>query len=1542
MTSKRNSAEQLQNLSGSRTELLKLLMERKAAQTNRIRRYPRLADDGTGQVPASWAQQRLWFVEQLGGGSAGYRITLCERLRGDLNLDALKRTLESILARHEVLRTVFVSMDGEPMQRILPQIDLPLRQIDISASPVAEHARLLAEHKTMEEQESFDLSKGPLIRAKLIRVSKDEHVLIVTMHHIASDGWSRGVFVKEMGDLYTAFCRGLPDPLPPLRIQYSDYSRWQREWFKGKLLQQQLSYWRERLDGTPPHLELPTDHARPENPSHRGANVRLHIDTRLTSELNELAQSQQLTLFMVLLSAWGVLLSRLSGQPEVVIGTPVANRRQPEVEGLIGFFANVLALRLNVHQQQRIDEVLEQIREVTLSAFDHQDLPFEQLVETLRPQRTLGRHPVFQATFALQNAPRAELHLPSLTASPEEHVVSAAMFDLALILEERNGEIVGLLNYATDLFDGETIERWAALYQLLLQELVDEKNSFVKDLKILPDAERRTVLRDFNAARQEFDEHTLIHELFESQVKATPDQVAVVSESGSLTFAQLNRRANRLANLLQRKGVGPDQRVAIYAERTLDVIIAILAAVKAGGVYVPIDTSYPLQRVQTVLQDSAPIVLLTQSKLLSQLSPTHAESIALDALPSEITDYPESDLDRDRTGLSAQNLVYIVYTSGSTGTPKGVMVNHRGLVNVVQWHCKRFDVSPGVQCSCMAALGFDAAAWEIWPALAAGATLHLAPADASGNAAALLSWWEKQPVHLSFLSTPLAEMVLSSGTQHPTLRTLMTGGDRLRSRPHEQSFALVNNYGPTESTIICTSGELGPDDSVIHIGRTVENYRIYILDAEQHPVPVRVPGEIYIGGAGVARGYLNRPTLTAEKFVPDPFSDDEGSRMYRSGDLARWRPDGTIEFLGRNDQQVKIRGYRVELEDIEAHLLRHECIADAVVIARESDSGEKSLVAYVSPCLGKDIAMEDLRADLKRVLPDYMVPSAFVVLDRLPLTTNGKLDRRALPEPTAADFIAREFEAPVGSTEQALAAIWQDLLKLERVGRRDNFFDLGGHSLHATKVFSRIDEHFGVRLKVSAVFQHPTVQQMAEVIDRLDSSGAHDRMDVAVVEDRAPLSLSQLHHWRLLKSGELPATRQVAAATRIKGKFNVGAFRKSLDEVVRRHAALRTSIVEIDGVPTQLVSKQVRVILDVPDLSGLAPELRASESDRVISALIVAPIDHSADPLFAAALLEYADDEHVLILAMDHLISDAASMNILMRELFMAYGQAERGAAFTLPAVEAQFADYAIWQRSSEKAWIQSNGSARHDRLESCPPLVFPQTLQSEKRRDLGWGSVAISIPPDMKTALIAWSKQRKTTLAMTVLTGYVAAVLRWCNAREAVIVFQSNGRVESKYSGGIGYFASPLFLRISASGADFDALLVRVTQEYCAASEHIHFPYVSAKQRQPGYTRNTTFNWIPLAHRMQPPVTDGSNAAITCSEFKFENPASRVLKQHERQPIALFMEQEESIGGKISFPMRWYSVEDMRRFSEHMMRVLRMMVEKAELRVESIGLDSM
>jgi amino acid adenylation domain-containing protein len=1047
-----------------------------------------------GCIPLSFSQQRLWFLDQYEPDKSFYNMPYGLRLVGALDAAALEQSLNEIVRRHETLRTVFSVVEGEPVQIITPPVNGSLAVVDLRNHPENEREHEARRLASEEARRSFDLKQGPLFRTTLIRLDKDDHVLVLVMHHIVSDGWSMGVLHRELSKLYGAFSQCRPSPLAELPLQYADYAVRQREWFTGPELERQLSYWKKQLEGVPELLNLSTDRPRPAVQSYRGARRSIELSQELTVALKTSSRKEGVTLFMTLLAAFQTLLYRYSGQEDITVGSPIANRTRTEIEQLIGLFVNTLVLRADLSGNPSFREVLRRVRTVALDAYEHQDLPFEKLVEELNPHRSLSHSPLFQIMLVLHNAPAGQRGLSGLTLSQVKLDNDTTKFDLSMSLVEQPDGIKGWLEYSTDLFEEATIIRLGRHFTKLLESIVADPEQSLSDLPILTEPEKHELLIGWNDTERDYPRHKCIHRWFEEQVEKTPEAIAVIFEDTKLTYRELNQRANCLAHYLIRLGVGPEIRVGVCVERSLELIVGILGVLKAGGAYVPLDPCFPRQRLSFICDETAIPVLLTQERLIETLPPFAGKTVCLDRawerISRESNHNPES-------GAIAENLAYVIYTSGSTGRPKGVQVPHCTVINVLDHVRESLGVSEQDAIPLVANICFDISVMELFLPLIAGARLIVADAQVALDGNRIERMLSNCKITILHATPATWRVLLQAGWSGLDRLTILSGGEALQSELAAQLLtkgrALWNLYGPTETAIYSSAAAYRPgsNDPVVSIGRPIANTQIYILDCRLRPLPAGVAGQLCIAGDGLTRGYLNRADLTAESFVPNPFSAKPGARLYKTGDLARYLPDGNIEVLGRKDHQIKLRGFRIELGEIEAVLTGHSEVLQSVVLLREDTPGDKRLVAYVTTRGIAAATANLLRAYLKEKLPEYMVPSAFVFLDDMPLTANGKLDRKALPAP---DQSYREFEdgfvAPGNPLEELIAGIWAEVLKLEKVGIRDNFFDLGGHSLKATQVMSRVREAARLDMPLRALFEGPTVAELASRVGQAISEAA--------------------------------------------------------------------------------------------------------------------------------------------------------------------------------------------------------------------------------------------------------------------------------------------------------------------------------------------------------------------------------------------------------------------------------------------------------------------
>ncbi|MEM7582115.1 MAG: amino acid adenylation domain-containing protein [Acidobacteriota bacterium] len=1425
-------AERRDKLSAAKRALL--ARRWRSRQRDAAPQIPRRTDSSPPLL--SFAQQRLWFLWQLDPGSQAYNIPSALKLRGPLDVVALERALSEIVRRHEVLRTRFDQIDGRDVQVITPQISFQLPQVDLRRLSAADRNAELERQAVVEATRSFDLRRGPLFRAVLLPLAQHRHAAFVTMHHIVSDGWSGGVLVRELGALYEAFRSGQRSPLSPLAIQYADFAVWQRQQLSDEALEAQLEYWRQQLGGDLPILAMPTDRPRPAVQTFHGSMKSLAIPSAANRALQALAQREEATQFMVLLAAFGVLLKGYTGQDDVLVGNPTANRRYAEVEDLIGFFVNTRVLRSDLSGDPTFLELLRRVREVSLAADSHQDVPFERLVEELQPERDASRSPLFQVMLVQQTAPRRRpMAETGLTMEAMEVEGGAAQFDLILIFAESEGEATAHLKFNTDLFDATTASRLLDHFRGLLVGIANDPEPAISQLPLMSPGQRHQLTFEWSGAALERAVEGSVHQRFEEWVDRTPEAIALSSGDQQLSYAELDQAANRLARHLGNFGVGSGVAVGIFLDRSVEMVCSLLAVLKAGGAFIPFDPSYPLERLSLMIEDSNVAVLLTRDHLMDRLPTTWTLVIDLDADAELIAEESSARLGSTARGA---DLAYVMYTSGSTGRPKGVAVPHRAVTRLV-CDTNFIALDPEHVFLQLAPTSFDASTLEIWGPLLNGSRLEVAPPE-KPTLESLAEVLEQRRVTSLWLTAGLFhQMVDHQPESLRALRHLLAGGDVL-SPPHVdrtlsqlERGELINGYGPTESTTFtachCMRGSRRRSSSV-PIGRPIANTFVRLLDEDQRQVPVGVFGELCIGGAGLARGYHQLPGRTATRFVPDPYAA-EGGRLYRTGDLARFLGDGTLEFAGRNDHQVKIRGFRIEPGDVEAALKEHPEIKNAVVTAWDDGSGDKRLVAYFLSDDPPSVA--DTQAFLRERLPEYMVPSALVALEAFPLGPTGKVDRRALPDPREAMGRSTDsFVAPRTMVEEVLATIWAEVLGVERVGLGDSFFDLGGHSLMATQVVSRVRQSLGVELSLVKLFEAAHLEELAMLIEqqmRGEETPGLPPMSPADREQQIPLSFAQQRLWFIYQLAPESPLYNVPTPVRLVGGLELPSFAGAVNELVRRHEVLRTHFVEVEGEATQVVAgwqpKQIPHI----DLSSLDEEQRENEGRRIAAEDAKRPFDLSRGPLLRLSVVETTPDEHVVLFNMHHIVCDGWSMGILLRELRALYDAALNGRPSPLSELPIQYADFAHWQRQ----WLSGEPLERElgywlDQLAGELPVLqlpFEKAIAAGSRATGAGQSLELSA--ELSAGLESFSRIEGATLYMTLLAGFDLLLSRYCGEHDIVVGAPIANRNRAETEGLIGFFVNTLVLRSDLSGdPTFRELVGRVRRMTLDAYMHQDVPF--------------------------------------------------------------------------------------------------------------------
>ncbi len=1333
------------------------------------------------------------------------------------------------MARHESLRTRFPASEGAPWQQILPPASVALPLVDLSALPERHLALLEAE----EARRPFDLARGPLLRALLVRLGPEAHRLLVTMHHIVSDGWSQEILLRETA----AFREGAT--LPELPVQYADFALWQRGWLEGETLASQLDWWRREFTGDVPPLDLPTDHPRPPRRTLRGGRLSLQLPAGTAADLRKLAREAGATPFLALLAAYQTLLHRLSGQDEIRVGTPVANRRRVEFEGLIGFFVNTLVLRGSFNEQTDLSTLLEQVKASALGAYAHQDVPFERLVDELQPQRDPSRTPLFQAMLAFQVGDATQAR---------EIDNGTAKFELTLSLRQGSDGLVGWLEYDRDLFEAATAARIAGGFVTLLEAGLADPRRLVSELPLLTAAQRRQILTEWNDTRVPLPEDASLHGLFEVQAARTPDAVAVLFGEEEVTYRDLDARASRLAHRLRGLGAGPEVGVGLCAERSLEMVAGLLGILKSGAFYVPLDPSYPRERLAWMLEDSGAPLVLTQSHLLETLPEVGARAVILE---------PGSGENEPGLPVPPDSLAYTIFTSGSTGRPKGVQVTHGAVVNFLRAMATWPGLGARDTLLSVTTLSFDIAALEIFLPLATGARVALAGRETVADGARLAAELERSGATAMQATPATWRLLLEAGWEGTPGLQALCGGEalprELAQRLVERAAAVWNLYGPTETTIWSAVERVRATDRTVPIGLPIANTRLHVVDRSFAPLPVGVPGELVIGGAGLARGYRGRPDLTAERFVPDPFEED-GVRLYRTGDRARRLADGRIEFLGRLDHQVKVRGFRIELGEIEAALEGHPAVARAVAAVRQV-SGDPRLIAWlVSGGTPPDSA--ELRGFLGATLPGFMIPSHFEILESLPLTPNGKVDRRALPDPSLSG--TGEREAPSGPIEETVAAIWSRVLGIAEAGRHQSFFELGGHSLLATRVLARINETFRISLPLRTLFETPTVAGLARAV-----SEARRGERLAPPFERLPrggplaLSFAQERLWVMERLTPESPVYNLFQALRVTGPLHAVLLERCFAEVLRRHEALRTTFTTIQGRPFQIVAAAGVFTLpqvDLRDLDGLAREMEAA---RLARAEARRPFDLLRGPLFRASLARLDEQSWLLTIAIHHIVCDDASIGLLVHEVAALYRHV------SMPELSFQYADYADWQRRwLSGPTLEAEIGYWNEKLRGeLPVLELPADRPRPPVQTFRGALVPVAIPGPLATAVRELSRRQGATPFMALLAAF-AAVLHQASGQDDLILgtpVAGRNRVETE--GMIGFFVNVLPLRIDLSGSPtWEDLLARVRETALEAYDHQDLPFEK------------------LVEALQP-KRDLGRAAIRQAGFAFQDTAQGAIE---------------------------------------------------------------
>jgi len=1466
-----------------KAELILLLHQKNAITT--ATDLPLIKAERPQNLPLSFAQEQIWLLNQLEPNNPFYNEQAALKLHGHLNVVPLEQSLNKIIARHEDLRTNFRTINEQPVQVIADSLTLSVPVVDLTELPESEREIACQQLATAESTRPFDLASSPLIRASVVKLTEVEYVLLLTIHHIVFDGWSMGVLMQELATVYSALCNNLSPELPELPIQYADFAIWQRQWLQTEALQTQLDYWKQLLKNAPTLLELPTDRPRPAIQTFRGALQNVEFSVELSKALANFSRQEGATLFMTLFAAFVTLLYRYTGSDDIVVATPIAKRDRLELEGLIGFFVNTLVLRTDLSGNPSFQQLLNRVRQLTLQAYAHPDLPFEELVKALQPQRDLSHTPLFQVMFVLENAPISEVELTGLTVSPLATERTTAKFDLTLFIKNTTNGLVGVWQYNTDLFDASTIERMAGHFVTLLESIVTNPQQQISQLPLLTQVEQQQLLVEWNNTQVDYSLDKCIHQLFEEQVQRTPDTVAVEFGNQQLTYYQLNCRANQLAHYLKSLGVKADVLVCLCVERSLEMIVGLLGILKAGGAYVPLDPNYPNERLSFMLEDAQVQVLLTQHSFLERLPQHQAKLVCLDTDAQLIS---QSSQDNCTTGVQTNNLGYVIYTSGSTGKPKGVAMSQLALCNLILWQVENMKISRGAKTLQFAPVSFDVSFQEMFSTWCSGGTLVLITEQLRRDPVALLGFVQQKAIERIFLPfvalQQLAEVAVGCESVTSNLREIMTAGEQLQITPAisywlsqlTDDCTLHNHYGPSESHVVTTftltnSVETWP--LLPPIGRPIANTQIYILDKYLQPVPIGVPGELHISGTPLARGYFNRSELTQQKFIPNPFSNYSHSRLYQTGDKARYLSDGNIEYLGRIDNQVKIRGFRIELGEVEAVLSQHGDVQASCVIAHEDTPGDKRLVAYVVADQHCTPTISELRQFLKAKLPEYMIPNAFVILESLPLTPNGKVDRRALPAPGSYSDRTEKYVAPRTPIEELLAQIWAQVLKVEQVSIHDNFFELGGHSLLATQLLSRIRNIFKVELPLRELFAAATLAELAHLTEQLQQQKIEltsPPILPRVKNAELPLSYAQQRLWFLDQLEPNSALYNIPIALCLVGTLNQAALEQSLQEIIHRHEALRTNFITVDGQPTQIIHWETAWRMSVIDWQHLSPTEQEIATQQLAQQQAIQPFDLATEALVKATLVVLSETENILLVCMHHVVSDGWSMGMFIQELAQLYKAYSQGQHSPLTPLPIQYADFAIWQRQwLQGDVLQSQLSYWQQQLANAPALLsLPTDRPRPAVQTFAGAHQEFTLSVELTGRLTKLSQEQGVTFFMTLLAAFDTLLYRYTGQSDILVGSPIANRDRSEIEGLIGFFVNTLVMRTNLAGEpSFSELLTRVREMAMDAYAHQNLPFemlVEALQPQRDLSHTPLFQVMFALQNAPMPQVELTGLSVT------------------------------------------------------------------------------
>lgn len=1530
--------------------LLKRLKSKKTV--NNVIKIPR-RDRTQNRFPLSYSQRRQWFLNQLEPQSGAYNIWDTIGLKGEIKFSVLEDSFFELQSRHEVLRTIYPIADGEPVQEILPSGQPFLPIADLQGLEPARRSKELERLLVTEMSRPFNLISGPIFRATLIRSTAEEHILLFVMDHIAADGWSHTILIGDLGAIYEAYSKGQKSPLEELEIQYADFAVWQREWLEGEAYESLLGYWKNQLEGAPRLIELPTDKPRPALQTYRGAYYSIIFPAELNEAIKAFNSREEVTLYMTLLAGFALLMRRYSGQQTICVGTPIAQRNRAEIERLVGCFINTLVMRVDIDDDLTFRQLVKHVQEVTLGAYAHQDMPFERLVEELELDRSLSHTPLFQVMFGLQNLPGFKPDRFGESFMPGKTQIMTAKFDVEFAaIESRNGELACGVQYNTDLFDESRMIRMGDHFINLLKFGIKNPDKRLARISMLDEKEIAQVVTQWNATEYFYPKEKRAHELISDQARKTPERVAVECANRRLSYEELERRSDQAARALIKEGVGLEEVIGLLADRSADFLTLMLGVFKAGAAYLPLDTNHPPKRIRQVIEQSRALYILASTAYIGKMTEALQEQAGLPPvkiieIERLLNENPPQEIRLPRA--EANNLCYVIYTSGSTGLPKGAMVEHNGMLNHLLAKVEDLQLRDGDAVGQTASQCFDISVWQFLAPLLVGGRVRIIEDDDAHDPARLAKRVETDKLTVletvpTLLRAMMQEVKLSESLREGMLglRWMVATGEALSpdlAREWVETFQdikLMNAYGPTECSDDVThyTVESAPPKETLYmpIGRPIINTQIYILDKDLRPSPVGVEGEVHVGGEGVGRGYLNDPLRTAEVFIPNLFGKQPGARLYKTGDIATYREDGNIQYIGRRDNQVKLRGYRIELGDIESVLMEHPAIRDITVTIRGKHPQEKALVAYYIAEQNSNADEREFRIYAREKLPAYMVPAVFVRLEAMPVTSTGKLDRAALPEPDGLEIGSSSHYAPPRTpTEEMLAGIWAEVLRLERVGIYDNFFDLGGHSLLATQVMSRVRKAFQCEIRLSVLFETPTIAELSEAIEmelRIGRGMQFQPIKRAQRNAALPLSYSQQRQFFLEQMEPGTAAYNMPMAERFRGRLDIDVLRRTVTEATRRHEILRTVFMEVDGAPAQVINEPTEAHLPLIDLSQLEAKAREVEAARLASDEAWRPFNLSEGPLMRVSLLRIGEDDNILLLTMHHIITDGWSMGVLITELMTLYEAFADGRPSPLPELTIQYADYAVWQQN----WVQGEILEKQlafwkQHLSGVPVLELQTDRPRPPVQSYRGDHEPILLGPELSEQVQSLSRSEGATLFMTLLTAWQVLLMRYSGQSDISVGSFIANRNRAETEGLIGFLVNNLVFRTDLSGnPTFRESLERVRQVALDAYVHQDVPFelLLEKLRPERDTSRTNLFQVMFVLQNNPaPGASASDDSETSNDQV--KPVSVRGSGRSNFDLTLWMtEGPQGLMGRLDYATDLFNAGTIRRMAAHFITLLK------------------